>query len=254
MKFFITVLFLICSLLLTAQEKHQGIELDHLGHIYSIDGNELKKYTAEGKIITNYTDALLGEITSVDVSNPLRLLLFYKESNLILYLDQNLSPIADPIDLYAFSDNETHLCCHTTTGGFWIYNPEDNQTFNISKQGEIRNKSLLLGSYFKNNLPSKMIEYHEALYFLIPSQGILILNKFGQFKQQVLLYGITNFCFNNQTLFYQKGKTWFKYNPLLQTDSLIFEQKGTNDCQSKIRADQIYIFCKDQISIKKLNP
>jgi len=253
MRFLITILCLISSLLLAAQKNHRAIELDHLGHIYSINENELKKYTAEGKMISNYSDALLGEITTIDVSNPLRLLIFYKESNLVVYLDQNLSPINDPIDLYTYSDNETLLCCNASSGGFWIYNPEDNQTFNISKQGEIRNKSLLLDAYFKNKQPSKMIEYHDALYFLIPSQGILILNKFGQFEQHVLLPGITDFCFDNQTLFYQKNRTWLKYNPLLQIDTLIFEQKGTNDCQSKIRADKIYIFCRDQISIKTLN-
>jgi len=253
MRTFITILCLVSSLFLAAQENHLDIELDHLGHIYSIKGNELKKYTPEGKITSNYSDPLLGEITSIDVSNPLRLQLFYKESNLLLYLDQYLAPIVDPIDLYTYSENETHLLCDAASGGFWIYNSEDNQAFQISRQGELRNKSLLLVGYFKERLPSKMKEHHEGLYFLIPSRGILILNKFGQFQQEIHLPGITNFCFNNQAVLYQKDRTWFKYNPSLGEDTLIFEQKDSGDCQSKIRADQIYIFCGDQISIKKLS-
>jgi len=195
----------------------------------------------------------LGEITSIDVSNPLRLLLFYKESNLLLYLDQNLAPIADPIDLYTYSDNETQLCCNAASGGFWIYNSEDHQAFQISREGEMRNKSLLLSGYFKKSLPSKMIEYHDALYFHIPHHGILILNKFGQFQQEIPLPGITDFCFDNQSLFFQKDRTWFSYNALQQTSNSIFEQKDSNKCQSKIRADKIYIFCGDQISIKRLS-
>jgi len=239
--------------MLNAQENHQNIELDHLGQVYTTKGNELKKYSSDGKMISNYSDALLGEITSVDASNPLRLLLFYEESNLLLYLDQNLAPIADPVNLYTYSENETLLCCDASSGGFWIYNPEDNQAFQISRQGEMRNKSLLLLAYFKNKLPSKMFEYQDDLYFLVPYQGIWILNKFGQFKQQIPLPGITNFCFDNQTLIFQKDSSWFKYNPLSGTDELIFEQKDLNKCKSKIKADKIYIFCGDEISIKKLN-
>ncbi|MGZ2369007.1 hypothetical protein ACXR6G_04420 [Ancylomarina sp. YFZ004] len=253
MKFIILILSLVSSLNILAQNNHRILEIDHLGSIYTIDGNVLKKFTSDKSLVSNYSDALLGEITSIDVSNPLRLLLFYKEFNQILYLDQTLTPIADPIDLYTYSDNETQLCCDASIGGFWIYNNDDNQVFLISKRGEISNKSSLLSSYIKDVPPSKIIEYQEKLYFLIPTQGLLVLNKFGRFLQEVSLTGITDFCFKNQALLYLKNKTWFAYNPQGKTDSIVFEMKNSNDRQSKIQSDKIYIFCGDQISIKKLN-
>ena len=252
MKFIIIILCLVSSLHIFAQKNHGIIEVDHLGSIYTIDGTELKKFSSENELLSNYSDALLGEVTSIDVSNPLRLLLFYREFNQILYLDQTLNPIADPIDLYTYSDNETRLCCDASTGGFWIYNNDDNQVFLISKQGEIINKSSLLSSYITDIPPSKIIEYQEKLYLLIPTQGLIILNKFGRFLQKIPLQGISDFCFNNQTLLYLKNKNWFAYKPQDKTDSIVFEMKNSNDRQSKIRSDKIYIFCGDQISIKKL--
>jgi len=254
MKFLITILCLISSFEIYAQKNHQFLEVDHLGNIYTTDGNELKKYSPEKELLYNFSDALLGDITSVDVSNPLRLLLFYKEFNQILYLDQTLAPIGDPIDLYNYSNNESQLCCNASSSGFWIYNNEDNQAFKISNQAEILNKSSLLSSYFKKKTPTKMAEYNEQLYFLIPSEGILILNKFGQFIQQLPLPKIEAFCFNNQKLVYLKNGIWFSYNPLTTSDSNLYELKNSEHSQSQIHDNKIYILSANQISIKKLKP
>jgi len=252
MKFLIIIFCLLSLQPICAQKNHRILEVDHLGNSYTIEGDELKKFSSEKKLVSNYSDPLLGEISSIDVSNPLRLLLFYKEFNQVLYLDQTLTPISDPIDLYTYSDNETQLCCNASSGGFWIFNKDDNQVFQISKQGEVINKSSLLSSFLKDGFPSKMIEFQEKLYLLSPLGGLLILNKFGRFLQKIPLSGISDFCFNNHNLFYLKNKTWFAYTPFEQTDSIIFELDNLNDRPSKIWADKIYIFCGDQISIKKL--
>lgn len=254
MKLISIILCLISSYNICDQNSHKVLELDHLGNIYTVDGNELKKYASDKKPLSNFSDALLGEITSVDVSNPLRILLFYKEFNQLLYLDQTLTPIADPIDLYTYTDNETQLCCDASSGGFWIYNNDDNQVFQISKQGEILNKSSLLTSYLKNSTPSKIIEYQEKLYFLIPSEGLLVLNKFGHFVQQIPIPEIRDFCVNNQNLFYLKNTTWYNYNPLNKIDTSIFEVKNSSECQSQIYNNKIYIYCGNDISIKNISP
>ena len=251
MKFIFSFLWLFASLHIYAQKSHQILEVDHFGNIYTIEGTELRKYSSNKEVLSNFSDALLGEITSIDVSNPLRIQLFYKEFNQVLYLDQSLSSIADPIDLYFYSDNETQLCCDASSGGLWMYNRDDNQVFKVSRQGEIINKSGLLTSYFKEVTPSKMIEYQENLYFLIPLKGLVILNKFGNFIQQIPLAKISDFCFNNQELLYFKNFTWFKYNPMMTSDSIIFKIKGSG--KSRIQSNKIYLFSEDQISIRQLN-
>lgn len=252
MKLIISFLLLIASLHIYAQNDNRIIEIDHFGNIYTIEGIELTKYAPNKEILSSFSDALLGEITSIDVSNPLRIQLFYKEFNQVAYLDQSLSSIADPIDLYTYSDNETHLCCGASSGGLWMYNKDDNQSFKISKQGEIINKSGLLTSYFKNTYPTKMIEYQEKLYFLIPSQGILIINKFGQFFKQIPLPKITDFCFDNQELYYLVETTWFKYEPMMTSDSITFQIKNSSVFNSRILDNKVYILSEDQISIRSL--
>ncbi|MRT92222.1 hypothetical protein [Ancylomarina sp. 16SWW S1-10-2] len=252
MKFYISLLFLITTLQAHTQNNDRQIEVDHFGNIYTIEGIELTKYSSNKEVLSNFSDALLGEITSVDVSNPLRIQLFYKEFNQILYLNQSLSPITDPIDLYTYSDNEAQVCCDASSGGFWMYNNDDNQVFQVSKQGDIINKSGLLTSYFKGISPSKLIEYQERIYFLIPAQGLLILNKFGQFYQQIPIPGIIDFCINNQKVNYIKSNTWYKYEPLLTSDSIIYHIKNSGVIKSRILNDKIYMYSENQISIRSL--
>ncbi len=252
MKFIISFLWLFASLHVYAQKNHQIIDVDHFGNIYTVEGTELTKYSSNKEVLSNFSDALLGEITSVDVSNPLRIQLFYREFNQVLYLNQNLSSISDAIDLYAYSDNETQLCCDASSGGFWMYNQDDNQAFHVSRQGKVVNKSVFLTSYFKDVSPSNMIEYQERLYFLIPLKGLVILNKFGHFVQQIPLSEISDFCFDNQELLYFKNNTWFRYNSIMTSDSIIFKIKDSGEIRSRIQSNKIYIYSEDQISIRQL--
>ena len=67
MKFIILILSLFSSLNIFAQNNNRILEVDHLGAIYTIDGNELKKFSSDKSIVSNHSDALLGEITSIDV-------------------------------------------------------------------------------------------------------------------------------------------------------------------------------------------
>ena len=94
-----------------------------------------------------------------------------------------------------------------------------------------------------------MTENQERLYLLIPLQGLVVLNKFGHFIQQIPLVAITDFCFDNQELLYLKNNTWFKYKPMMTSDSIIFQIKDTSENRSRILDNKIYIFSEDQISI-----
>ena len=63
-------------------------EIDQYGFIYSIDKDNLIKYDSKGEILYNYSNKLLGDITQIDISNPLRPLLFYKDQGVIFSLRQ----------------------------------------------------------------------------------------------------------------------------------------------------------------------
>src|SRR5687768_4036966 len=64
---------------------------DDLGNAYMVEKNELKKYSAEGILLATYSNNNLGDLTVVDASDPLKLLLFFKDLSKIIFLDNTLS-------------------------------------------------------------------------------------------------------------------------------------------------------------------
>src|ERR1043166_5956386 len=73
--------------------------VDAIGNVYIINGEELVKYNPSAKILARYSNLKLGQITSMDLTNPLKILLYYRDYQQLVYLDDQLSANADPISL-----------------------------------------------------------------------------------------------------------------------------------------------------------
>jgi len=59
--------------------KGEFINVDSQGNLYIVMDSYLYKYSLTGEFQYSFTNFLLGTITSVDVSNPSKIMLFYKE-------------------------------------------------------------------------------------------------------------------------------------------------------------------------------
>ena len=68
-----------------------GINIDRYGHIYEMSYDNLFKKNKHNEILYSYSNKNLGKISQVDVSNPLRPLLLYKDMGVICVLDNTLS-------------------------------------------------------------------------------------------------------------------------------------------------------------------
>lgn len=80
--------------MLAAQEQplpevDQFIGYDAYNHLYWIDQNTLYKTGAQGDF--EYQELLLGPITQVNLQNPLTILVFYRDMNTVVFLDNRLN-------------------------------------------------------------------------------------------------------------------------------------------------------------------
>ena len=65
------------------------ISYDAYGQLYWINKSTLYKTGAQGNF--EFQELMLGPITHVDVQNPLTVLIFYRETNTLVYLDNRLN-------------------------------------------------------------------------------------------------------------------------------------------------------------------
>jgi len=253
------LLFLIWFNLLSQQKQvdiyytHDFFEVDHFGYIYAVNDSEIVKFNSTGKKLYTYSNSSLGSIYSIDVSNPLRILLFYKDFNQILFLDQTLSPIGATIDLYEFSNDETELVCSSLKGGFWIYNSNENQSFHISSKGEKLSESILINSIYNSLSVSKIKEYNNNLYLLFDNQNILQLNQDGQFIAKIHIPKNNALAFYKNSFQYVKNKSVFAYRAHSSSDSLLYKIPDNEFKNAILISDKIYLSNEKSISIRNIS-
>ncbi|WP_306741921.1 hypothetical protein [Marinifilum sp. D714] len=228
-------------------------EIDHMGNVYVVNGAQLSRYNSEGKQVCNFSDSSLGSICSIDVSDPLRILVFYRDFNQIIYLNNKLSNIGSEINLYDFSDNETEFVCNSQKGGFWMYNSIEKQATHITNNGELADQTILLVSFFDDAEVTKIFEHNSYLYLLYKNEGILQLDQNGQFVRKLSIKNLQDFQLIGNHIYYQDKSGIYLYQTLNQPDKLIYPKEDPSKSTIRCNKDRIFIKDKNSISIKTLS-
>ncbi|MCX8079948.1 MAG: hypothetical protein N3F09_01780 [Bacteroidia bacterium] len=188
---------------------------DLLGNVYVLNKKktEILKYNHQGKFINRYSNLSLGKIHHVDVSNPLRILLFYKQRQALVFLDSQLSPNGDPIWLEKTGVmNASMVCSSSLSNGFWVYNEQDNELYRFNSESTLQIKSgnlrLFLGDQFH---PSRMAEFNSRLFLSDSLNGIFVFDQFGSHKHTYAIKTNSEFFANEEQLWYLQGSVLFRY-------------------------------------------
>lgn len=101
------------------------VAADTFGTVFSITNNTLYKNSEDNPL--NYSNIQLGEITSTNTFNPLKINVFYKDFNTVIILDNRLAEVYK-ID-FNTSENYRNIT-RVSTGSdttIWIFNQDTQQ-------------------------------------------------------------------------------------------------------------------------------
>jgi len=159
--------------------------LDNLNNIYVYNERSIYKYNSSGKQLFNYSSTNASNITSIDVLNPLRILVFFKDINQVQFLDNTLSETGIVLNLGDIDLQQASLVCNSASKGIWVFNPQNiellhlnNDLTSISKTG---NLSVLLA---KNINPIRLYEFNNHLY-LCNQNSIIVFDIFGTYEKNI---------------------------------------------------------------------
>lgn len=213
MKKHILILFLIVSTNIVAQNQlvvpfsGKSFTTDQFGNFYAISNVEIKKYAPNGKLLYTYSNNLLGEISSVDVYNPLKILVYFKEFTKIITLDNTLSPTSALIDLTTLDIDETSLVCRSYNDGIWYYNPIRFELIRKNNELITTNQSVQLANLLNKNIqPNFLVEYNNQVYLNDPKNGILVFDNFGTYIKTLPIYGLKEFQVKEKYLLFVNDK------------------------------------------------
>jgi hypothetical protein len=229
--------------------------VDQLGFVYLIQNTEIKKLDLSQNNEKSFSSLLSGKITGVDVADPFKTLLFYKDFNKIIFLDKNLSELTSPIVLDDLGYYNVLSVCQSVNGGFWIFDQSLSSLIYIDKNLNTIKKSSSLSDLIGENLDQKqvfMLEKNDYIYLGISGEGILLFDSYGTYLKTFPLLNIGRFQVNNEIISYSKDEELYFYN----TDSYT-EKKMPLPIHSykqvMIVNKKLFIQTEGKILIYKLN-
>jgi hypothetical protein len=189
--------------------------VDNLGNIYLLDkDNQLKKLNAAGDSVGVYNNVRrFGKLYSIDASNPLKLLLYYKDYGTIVVLDRFLN-VRNTISLPAINIFQVRAICQSFDNGIWLYDEQDARLKKLNDEGTVTDQS----SDFRLSMdvtpsPVHISDQDRLVYLYDPEKGIFVFDYFGTLKNRIPLPGWEDFQVVGANAFGRRNTTMMQYQP-----------------------------------------
>lgn len=177
------------SLVKTYKGDITGVALDNLDNLYILSSTgQVKKFGAKGDSVGVFNGIRnFGKLYSIDVTNPLKPLLFYKDLSNIVVLDRFLANRAS-INLRQFNILQPTAIGLSYDNNIWVFDQFDYKLKKIDEAGTILSQTDDFRMLFNQSFaPQKIINQDGFVYLADSSKGILVFDNYGTFKRKILL-------------------------------------------------------------------
>ncbi len=164
-------------------------ELDQLKQLYFVsEDNALFKRNVTGDLSYNLSDNRNGNITYLDVSNPLQVLIYYGDFQFIKIVDRTLNTI-DEISLLQNGFRNVNAIASASDDGIWFFDQDLQELIKINQNQEVILRSNNLRQLLdKSIMPSKMLELNNKLVLLDQKkESVYIFDVFADYIGRIFL-------------------------------------------------------------------
>jgi hypothetical protein len=218
--------------------------VDNLDNVYILDGrNQLKKYNNNGDSVAVFNDVKkYGQVSYMDVSNPLKVLLYYQDFSTVVMLDRLLN-IRNTIDLRKQNIFRAKAIGQSYDNKIWVYDELENKLKKIDEDGKLLLETpdfrLLLGQALS---PFKLFDENKYVYLYDSLYGVYVFDYYGALKNNIMIQRWNNFKVAGKYIFGSKSDTLYRYEIItFQYDEWkmpeqIFRSKAFNFSSSRLYA------------------
>ncbi|WP_117879989.1 EF-hand domain-containing protein [Aureibaculum luteum] len=225
------------------------IGVDEFENLFYLKDNTFYKKNKKEEL--SYTNTQLGKITAVDIKNPLKILLFYKDFNIVVLLDNKLNDLSGQIDFneVLFSKNIS-LVSSSSNNNFWIYSQDDNKLYVYNyKTNKLISSSAPVNFNEDNFTPNRMVASYKNCW-LINENTVLEYDEYSNFKQRLVLDEMQFLNrFNNCYYWVKQGVLY--YSNLKDGVFEILLKKSITIESFYVLNNEIYIFDGEKIFVFK---
>lgn len=226
---------------------------DGLNQIYYVNAdNEIVKFNCNDSTSITYSNYSLGTPTSIDVSNPLKILVFYKDQQTIVILDNELSAISTiqlKGNFNGINYQPAAICKLEGTDHIWMYDELSRKLIRLDESGQLLAASESFDQQFDFNLDVvKIFSSQDKVYVNVKNEGFLVFDAYANYVTTIPFLYIAEQV-TDKYIIALNGITAIWYS-LQSGKAISVEIVGTPISQLFVVGNKIYYKTDDGIFLK----
>jgi hypothetical protein len=200
-------------LTLTIAQDIVEFSVDNLGNIYVINSdNQLKKLSPQGDSLAVFNDVRrYGKIGSIDVTNPLKILVYYRDFTTIIELDRFLN-IINTIDLRPLNIQQAQAVGLAYDNNIWVFDELDARLKKIGDDGTLVDQSTDFRQLFDTVPdPVSVLDRDGLVYLYDTAKGVYIFDHYGTLKSHLDFSGWKDFNVIGKNLLGRNEHRFYRY-------------------------------------------
>ncbi len=229
-----------------------NFSIDNLGNIFLITAtNQIKKLNNNFDSAGIFNDVKrYGNIYTIDVSNPLKVLVYYKDFASIVMLDRQLNN-KNSIQLRQQNILQVKAIAQSYDNNIWLFDEVDNKLKKIDESGNLLLETNDFRLLFEDNAtPQSIIDMNGLLYLYNSKKGWTVFDYYGGLKNQ---YPITNWQdvqVTDNTLRGHDSSFYYTANPKqLQYTDIKLPASFANATKLLLLQNKAYVLTKQGLEI-----
>lgn len=252
----ICILAIVCSvsigattytLLATYESKANLVAVDQFGNFYVVADNRIEKFSPDGKFLYRYEEYRYGKFGMLDVTNPMKLLIYYPDFLTVTTLDRFLAPITT-YNFFQLGYQNITAVASSADNRLWFYDNVDFKLKKIDETGKLYRVSQplnIITGYAP--LPNFIIEKDNKVYVNDPEVGILLFDIFGGYSKTIPIKGLKKFQVLKEQIIYFEDNRLHSYNPVTFEDNNLSLPDTTEVIQAVLEKDRLGILKKQRV-------
>lgn len=226
--------------------------VDNLDNIYLLSStNQVKKINANGDSVAIFNDVKkFGQASLIDVSNPLKVLLYYRDFATIVVLDRLLN-VRNIIDLRKQNILQVRAIGQSYDNKIWLYDEVENKLKKIDEEGKLLQETPDFRQLFGEALsPQKIFDQDQFVYLYDSTKAIFVFDYYGSLKNKILISGWHNFKVAGKYVFGSANNKLFRYDiKTFRVDEWNMPDELYKSQSFNFSSSRLYALKKDGIEI-----
>lgn len=223
---------------------------DRFGNFYTIRKMEIKKFTDQGVFYKSYNFNDLGNLNYIDATNPLKLMLFKADFNIIRIIDNRMNMQGELQLTYNTDLGLPKLACIADDGNYWIYDQQNQRLVKVNQLVE----TLLVGNSFAQFIetplnPKLLVSAENWLVMRNSDSLFFVFDRYGNYYRNLNVPDIKNLQVRGHYLQYFKEGKLYIFDIDTMKESYLESPLMQDATEVRMELHRLYIRKNNQLEV-----